>query len=115
MKKSELYQHATDSLAYMTIYAPYYPPSMPQTFDEAFVELSGYLDELTAREKRGISMIGIVKSRDAAMRAKRLFESGDETPGIVEIQYAHRYLELAAKGEPAVEPLFAGQGINPKL
>lgn len=122
MRKQQLYQLASECIAFMIGAAPRYPKSMPQTFDEGFVELCGYLDDLLALEKRPISLEGLEKAKDAAMRAKRLFDSGDEDAGRIEIQYALRYLDLAAKGKPAVEPLFQprnvadqkGKGVSPK-
>ena len=53
-----------------------------------------------------MSLMNLAKAQDAATRAKRLFDSGDDDAKRVEIQYAHRYVELAANGKAAVEPLF---------
>ena len=111
MSTREKYQLAIDLLAYMIVYAPRFPRRIKQTFNEAFEELCGYFDDLATLEKREVSLAGIAESRDAAMRAKALFDSGDDDAGCVEIQYACRYLDLAAVGQPAIEPLF--QGRNP--
>ena len=106
MSKRQAYRLALDTLAYMIVWAPDYPPSMPQTFEEAFAELCQYFEHLEAREQRAVSLDNVRMSREAAMRAKRLYDSGDIDPGRIEIQYAHRYLDLAKSCKPAVEPLF---------
>ena len=87
----------------MILWAPNYPPSMPQTFTQAFRELCGYFEKLSATEGRDVSLVGIAKCKEAVVQAKKHFESGDEDSGRVEIQRAHRYLEFAAKGKSPAE------------
>jgi hypothetical protein len=87
-------------------YAPHFPARRRQTFAEAFDQLCKYFDHLLAAENREVSVASISKSREAAMRAKKLFDAGDEDRGSYEIQCAYQYLEYAAKGKPAAEPLF---------
>jgi hypothetical protein len=103
MRSNENYQLAVDCLAYMILWAPNYPPSMPQTFDQAFVELCGHFDKLSATEEKELSLVGIAKCKEAAVQAKKHFEFGDEDSGRVEIQRAHQYLEFAAKGKSPAE------------
>lgn len=114
MNLRKKYKLATDRLAFMIVYAPTFPPWARQTFKDAFEELCGYLDGLLATEKRGVSLSGIARSRQASLRAKQLFDAGEEDRGKFAVQYAYQYLEFAAKGRPAEEPIFQGSPPTPK-